>query len=528
MEFFRLPRKLAVQKKRERMTKRATRVQVTAVVPTASVPVRCISVDSENHLYLAGKEMIPTHNTFPGGHLTIVGANSAAGLASRPIRIVLADEVDRYPLSAGNEGDPLGLALKRTTTFVGSRKHIIVSTPTEKGLSRIEAAYNEGTRERWCYSCPSCGKFQPLTWAQIRFEDVTHECQFCKERADELDWKSRPAMWLAEDPDATKARSFHINELSSPWKRWDEIISEFRLAKAGGRDRLRVWVNTALGETFEEQGDTLDADTLLRRREAYNCELPDGVLVLTAAVDVQDNRLEAEVAGWGLGKESWGIQYKTFFGDPAVLESKDPTAPSVWEQLDKFLETVFFYEDGNGLRISCTCIDSGGHHTTEVYQFCVKREHRRIFAIRGQGTEGVPLITKPSRSNRWHCALFSVGVNAAKETLFSRIKTEFVGPNYCHFPIEPEKGYDEGYFRGLVAEKRMIRYYKGQPKVEWVKPSGARNEPLDLRNYATAALEILNPNLDVLARIPREVVSKAQNNSNPQGRRRRTLSSGVG
>jgi phage terminase large subunit GpA-like protein len=465
------------------------------------------------------------HKTFPGGHITIVGANAPSGLASRPIRIVLADEVDRYPASAGTEGDPLSLVHKRTTTF-WNRKEIYVSTPGDKETSRIEPAYMEGTQEQWCYACPACGILQPLTWGQIRFEDVTHECCHCKERFDEFTWKASCAKWVARSEGNGKTRSFHLNELSSPWKRWATIIEEFREAKKRGNESLKVWVNTSLGETWEEQGDTLDAELFTKRRETYNCELPDGVLVLTAGVDVQDDRLEVEIVGWGVGKESWGIRYKVFVGDPAILASGDSAAPSCWEQLDTFLQRPLEYECGNQLHLSCVCIDSGGHFTTEVYEFCVKREHRRIFAIKGVGGDGIPLLGRPSRSNRKKCALFPVGANAAKEMLFSRLKTEFEGINYCHFPREADKGYNEGYFKGLTAEKRVIRYHKGRPRVEWSQRSGSRNEPIDLRNYATAALEILNPNLEMLAQTPRTGAGKTVL-TGKNTRTRRVLSSGV-
>lgn len=464
------------------------------------------------------------HKTFPGGHITIVGANSAASLASRPIARVLADEIDRYPPSAGTEGDPLTLAGKRMTTF-WNRKEIDVSTPTVKGESRIEALYELGTMEQWHLPCPSCGEYQPLTWGQIRFEDVTHECRRCKERHDEFAWKAGRGKWVARK-DSGKVRSFHLNELVSPWKRWATIIDEFREAKAGGKEALKAWVNTSLGETWEEQGDTLDAELFNKRRQTYNCQVPDGVLVLTAAVDVQDDRLETEIVGWGLGKESWGIAYRVFAGDPAQTVSTDPSRPTVWEQLDEYLQQVWEYEDGTGIGVSCTCIDSGGHFTSEVYEFTKAREHRRIFAIKGVGGAGVPFIGRPSRNNRKKAVLFPLGVDTGKETLFSRLKTEFEGPGYCHYPREADRGYDEGYFRGLTAEKKVIRYYKGKPRIEWSKRSGARNEPLDLRVYATAALEILNPNMDALAAMPRNGQKKTVNLvSRP--RKRRVYSSGV-
>ncbi|WPZ18904.1 phage terminase large subunit family protein [Geobacillus subterraneus] len=461
------------------------------------------------------------HKTFPGGHITMVGANSPSGLASRPIRILLADEVDRFPASAGAEGDPLTLAEKRTTTFF-NRKKVYVSTPTIKGVSRIEAAFLGSSQEEWCLPCPTCGKYQPLTWAQIRFDDVAMECIHCGARHDEFAWKGGQGKWVAKT-DNRKVRGFHLNELASPWKRWSTIIAEFKEAKKGGPERLKAWVNTTLGETWEEQGDGVESDELASRRERYNCEVPDGVLLLTAGVDVQDDRLEVEVVGWGVGKESWGIEYRAIYGDPGQ--------PAVWQQLDEYLGRTWKYADGVAIGIACACIDSGGHYTTEVYDFVKPREHRRIFAIKGQGGEGIPIVSRASRTNRRRVPLFTIGVDAGKELILSRLKVQFPGEaGYCHFPIEPEKGYDQRYFDGLTSEKRVIRYHKGRPKLEWIKRPGTRNEPLDCRNYATAALEILNPNLEMIAQSQKKGDYFKQNSpmtSGMKSRRRRLISKGI-
>lgn len=433
------------------------------------------------------------HKTFPGGHITMVGANSPSSLASRPIRILLADEVDRFPASAGTEGDPLTLAEKRTTTF-WNRKKVFVSTPTIKGVSRIEAAFLNSTQEEWCLPCPSCGRYQPLTWAQIRFEDVTHECLYCGARHGEFEWKAGQGKWVAKEPTA-KTRGFHLNELASPWKRWEKIIEEFKEAykekKKGNIEMLKAWVNTTLGETWEEQGEGIEAEDLIKRRERYDCEVPDGVLVLTCGVDVQDNRLEYEIVGWGLERESWGIQYGVIMGDPGQEH--------VWEMLDAVLNKTYTRKDGQILQIMTTCIDSGGHHTKKVYEFCKEREFQRVWAIKGQGGSGVPYIQRPKRRNDAGVWLFGVGVDVGKDMVASRLKVQFEGPGYCHFPAEPEKGYDQEYFEGLTAEHRVVRYSKGKAVIRWEKrTSGARNEPFDIRNYATAAFEILNPPLETL------------------------------
>ena len=250
--------------------------------------------------------------SFPGGVVVMVGANAPAGLASRPIRILLADEVDRFPVSAGTEGDPLSLAEKRTTTFY-NRKKIFVSTPTIKGVSRIEKAYESSSQEHWCLSCPSCGEYQPLKWGQIKFEydkvkdkveSVDYVCKHCGAMHTEIEWKASKGTWKADNPNS-KVKGFHLNELASPWKRWEEIVEDFIEAKKNGVETLQVWVNTSLGETWEEKGVGVESDDLLNRREEYGCEVPNEVAVLTAGVDVQDNRLEYEIVGWGPGNESW-------------------------------------------------------------------------------------------------------------------------------------------------------------------------------------------------------------------------------
>ncbi|MGI6436397.1 MAG: phage terminase large subunit family protein [Syntrophomonadaceae bacterium] len=463
------------------------------------------------------------HKKFPGGHITLVGANAPTGLASRPIRILLADEVDRFPISAGTEGDPLTLAEKRTTTF-WNRKMVYVSTPSIKGVSRIEAAYMNSTQEKWCLPCPECGEHQPLTWAQIHFDDVTHECLYCGARHNETEWKNGEGKWIASNPEAD-SRGFHLNELSSPWKRWEVIIADFKdaqkEAKRGNKEMLKAWVNTTLGETWEEKGETVETGDLIKRRETYNCDLLDDVLILTAGVDVQDDRFEVEVVGWGVGRESWGIEYRAIYGDPGQ--------PTVWKQLDEFLSRTWSFKDGIKLGLACICIDSGGHFTTEVYDFCKPREHRRIWAIKGVGGEGIPIIGRATRNNRRRAALFPIGVDGAKDLLLSRLKVEEKGPGYCHFPREQDKGYDQAFFNGLTSEQRVLRYHKGRPKVEWLKRPGTRNEPLDCRNYATAALEILNPNLEALAIAPRKDYLKqnAPMTGAPKPKRRRVVSRGI-
>lgn len=450
------------------------------------------------------------YKSYPGGHITLAGANSPSSLASRPIRIVLLDEVDRYPVSAGTEGDPVELVTKRTTTFF-NRKRVLVSTPTIKGASRIEEAYLDSSMEQWCLPCPSCGDHQPLTWGQIKFEydkeakrciSVAHACKSCGTLHSENEWKSGEGKWAAR-AENKRVRGFHLNELASPWKRWTAIVEDFITAKRGGPEKLKVFVNTSLGETWEEDGEGVEAEELYKRRETYTNEVPDEALVLTCGVDVQDNRLEYEVVGWGMDRESWGIQYGVIMGDPGQAY--------VWESLDAVLNKSYTRADGQAMQILATCVDSGGHFTREVYQYCKAREFRRVFAIKGKGGSGIAFILRPKRRNDEGVWLFSIGVDVGKDTITSRLKIASPGGGspYCHFPDNPDRGYDQRYFDGLTAEHRVTRYNKGRPSIHWEKKSGsAPNEPFDLRNYATAALEIINPPFELLKAQREDAVNK--------------------
>jgi phage terminase large subunit GpA-like protein len=438
------------------------------------------------------------HKRFPGGSITMSGANSPASLASRPIRIVMMDEIDRFPESAGTEGDPVNLATARSETF-WNKKRILISTPTVMGASRIDFAYENSTMEQWHLPCPECEEPQPLIWKGIEFDfdekanrikSVAYRCQHCGMLSTEHEWKSGAGTWVARK-DHADTRGFHLNALASHFVSWSRIVNKFREATRGGKEMLKTFFNTVMAEAWEETGEKLDDEMLYQRREDYGEEIdvPSEAVLLTAGVDTQDNRLEVEVVGWGAGKESWGIQYHIIPGNPAL--------PEIWQELDTYLDRQWKRADGSSAVIAAACIDSGGHHTTEVYKYCKRREHRRIFAIKGEGGPGKPIIAGHSRTKREKCLLVRVGVDAGKERITSNLKLEEWGPGYCHFPDAADKGYSEQYFRGLTAERKVLRYYKGQPRYEWQKTT-ARNEPLDLRNYAMAALEIVKPNLDAL------------------------------
>ena len=430
------------------------------------------------------------HKVFPGGALSLVGANSPSSLASRPIRVVLCDEVDRYPPSAGEEGDPISLARRRSATF-WNRKLIQVSTPTNRGASRIEASYEESDRRQFWVPCQHCGEHQTLEWGQVQWEDgdpktAQYYCTHCgsswteaerHKSVSEGEWRARSEF--------NGVAGFHFNALYSPWVDLVETVEEFLNSK---RDpmRLKTFVNTILAETWEEQGEGVDESIAMRLREEYD-EIPEGVVLLTAGVDVQDDRLEAEITGWGAGEESWQIAYEVIYGDPS--------APATWAKLDEFLFQTFEHPIGTEMIVRSTCVDSGGHHTRAVYNYAKTRAGRHVVAVKGVGGQGKPMIGRPSTNNIGKVPLYPVGVDTVKEVHFSRLKMDSEGPGYCHFRQEM----DDEYFRQLTAEKRVTRYHKGYPKQEWVK-TRTRNEALDVRVYSIAALARLNANMDSVAK----------------------------
>ena len=449
------------------------------------------------------------YKSFPGGYLALGGANAPAGLASRPIRILLADEVDRFPISAGKEGDPLALAEKRTTTF-HNKKIIKVSTPTNKGTSRIEREFEKSTQDYYHLPCPSCGHLQSLKWPQISFESVAHACIECGALHGEFEWKMQEGQWISKVPNA-RIKGFHLNELLSPWKRWKTIIQEFKEAKDNA-DTLKVWVNTTLGETWDDLPEQdLDDNEFLERAEEYGADIPNEVKILTAAVDTQDDRFEVEVIGWGEGRESWGIIYEKIHGDL--------NQPDVWERLDQFLSRTWTKANGERYGIAATFIDSGGHHTQEVYRFTKERVHRRIFPIKGKSTRAGdhdPLIAGHSRPKPLRPHLIMLGVNEGKRKVINSLHVSEPGPLFCHFP--KGRGYDKEFFEMLTAEQLVVRTKNGQPYQEWVKIR-KRNEALDIRVYALAALEMLNPNLETGKTYPMAEVSEVR-----RGKKRRRRS----
>lgn len=445
------------------------------------------------------------HKSFPGGHVTVAGANSPASLASRPIRLLLCDEVDRYPRSAGTEGDPLGLAIKRTATF-WNRKIGIVSTPTVKGFSRIESAFLETDQRHFNVPCVHCGTVQALRWGNVVWGKDTPaggdpsravlKCPDCSGFMTNAQKNAavRKGQWIATAPFNGKA-GFHLSELYSPWRTLGEVALDFLAAKENP-ERLQVWVNTSLGETFEEHGEAVHDHELAARMENFPAEVPSRALYLTAGVDTQQDRLEVEVVGWGKGEESWSVDYHVIFGDPDIPEG---TPGSPWDALTDYLRRRWKHESGAEIVVSHTFVDSGGRNTTAVYTYTKRHKGDRIYPIKGKGGDGLPIVGARQRTrtakSKTPVDLFIVGTDNSKNVVMRRLKISEPGPGYCHFPA----GRDPDWFRQLTAEKCVTKYVKGFPKREWVKESGRRNEALDCRVYAFAAFVLAAPQLDKVA-----------------------------
>jgi len=439
---------------------------------------------------------------FPGGMMILTGANSATGLRSTPCRYIFLDEVDAFPSDVDGEGDPVTLAERRSTTF-SRRKIFMTSTPTVKDFSRIESEYLLSDQRRFYVPCPCCEAMQWLKWPQLKWQDnepstVAYECEACCERFSESN-KTRmltAGEWRATAPGDGKTAGFHISSLYSPlgWKSWEEVVEDFLRAK-GDAPRLKTWVNTVLGETWEEDyASKVSADGLLERCEHYKpAMVPEGGLALTVGVDVQDNRLAVSVWAWGRDEEGWLLDHQEIYGDPS--------RPELWKQLDEVALREWPHASGYKLRPDVVAIDSGGHFTAEVYQYARERGRQGVVAIKGQSQRGKPPIGKASKVDvnyqgktlKRGALVYPVGGDTVKTTLFGRLKHNEPGPGFLHFHMKTTGEY----FEQLTAEKQVLRYNRGGfPTREWVKKPSARNEALDCLVYAYAAVNLMYQRYD--------------------------------
>lgn len=441
---------------------------------------------------------------FPGGIIMIGWAGSAAELASMPIMYLMADEVDRWDLDVDEEGDPLALAEQRTANF-RRRKILVTSTPTVEGISRIDTEYEESDQRKFFVPCPDCGHRQVLRWAQVHWQGkdpdtAAYSCESCGSAWDDVArWRAvSGGEWRATKP-FTGTAGFWIWAAYSPWVRLRTLVKKFLKAKR--THNLQPFFNLQLGEVFRPGASAVDPTGLMKRREPYPANpVPAGVVLITMGVDTQDDRLEGETLGWGRDGECWSLDYFVLQGDT--------TTPAVWEDLDRKRAQVFEHPYGVKLRVAAVAIDTQGHSTQTVYRYCKGRFDERVYAIRGVGGAGKPIVGKPSTNNRQRTILYPVGVDPVKGMVMKRLRIAHPDgkppaeweegervPGFCHFP----ERYEKGYFEGLTAEKAVPKESKGRQRIEWRKPTGARNEPFDCRVYNHAALELLGVDLNSLA-----------------------------
>lgn len=466
---------------------------------------------------------------YPGGMLILGGANSAASLAAMPIKYTVNDELDRFPWEVGEEGDPHELIRARQRTFP-RRKELNISTPTIKDASRIEGLYLAGDQRRYHVPCPHCHELLVLHWTanpeepqhgQLKWSidpetkqprNVVYVCGHCGSEIDEhhKPWMLEHGRWIPKYP-RRAARSYHINGLYAPLGlglRWHELVTEW-LAAQGDRTKLKVFINTNLGEPWEDRDGTLSDKALADRAEAYGLkEIPPGCLVLTAGIDVQGDRIEIQTLGHGRGRKTWTVDYFVLPGDPARI--LDAASRGEGPLID-YLVTPLVNRFGHEMRIEAAAIDTGGHHTQEVYNFVraakqlpQARRPRRLMAVKGANAPGKPILAgrpQPQDVN-WRgkvikhgVLLWMVGTDTAKSLLFDRLKDDAKQEPAARL-VRFSKDLPEEFYVGLTAERF------DPEKNKWVKLRNRRNEPLDTWVYATAAA--YHPEVRVHAMRPRD------------------------
>lgn len=445
------------------------------------------------------------HKKFVGGHLTIVGANAPSGLAMRPIRILLCDEVDRYPPSAGAEGDPVNLARKRTVTF-WNRKIVLVSTPTIKGVSRIDAAWEESDKRRFWVPCPDCGTHQVLRWEQVHWEkdaagahlpETAHYvCEECGSVwSDAQRWSViRHGEWRAENPFAGIA-GFHLNEIYSPWVRLENMVRAFLSAKAQGAEGMKTFVNTSLGETWVEIGEAPDWERLYDQRRQWSPgTVPEGGLFLTAGADIQKDRIEVDVWAWGRGLESWLVEH--------IVIDGGPHDPDPWLRLETLLDQPWPHASGAHLRIAKLAVDTG-YEAPAVYAWARKAGFGQVAPVKGvEGFNRSSPVSGPTfvdatdggKKLKRGARLWTVSVSTFKSETYRFLRASrptdeerAEGAEYLPGTVHLPTWVETEWLKQLVAEQLVtVKNKRGFTRLEWQKLR-ERNEALDCRVYARAA-----------------------------------------
>lgn len=435
-----------------------------------------------------------------GGALTIVTAGAAANLSELPARRVLFDEIDRALQNVDGEGSPSALAEARQTTFERNRKAYYPSSPTIEDESPIAELYARGTQHEALADCVHCGHAQPLVFERLTLsadgQNAEYPCLECGAIHYEADKNRMFARGAWSDGVAGdgETESFTISGMFLPygWVPWITLLREYEAARkkleAGDDSLMIVFYNTRLARTWARKKEQTKASELQARAEDYRLgTVPNGGLILTSAIDTQNDRLELKVIAWGEGMENWIIDYQVIFGSPAE--------EATWAQADQILKSKYRHASGRMLPISATFIDSGGAHTQDVYNFCSTRQHRHIFAIKGASKPNRPVLSaKPTlveihwqgKTLQHGAQLWYIGTDTAKDYFASRYALSS-GFGATHFSNDlPEE-----YYKQLTAEYRVTKYKGGRGYSVWDIKKGDRNEAGDLMNYNLGAAHYL-------------------------------------
>ena len=444
--------------------------------------------------------------------LYINTAGSAANLAEVSAPYIYVDEIDRLDRNVDDEGDPVALAEARATQFANDCKFFYTSSPAIKGFSKIDELFAMGTQEVYHVPCPHCDHLHELVLEHFRYQRdpdtgyMDRAWFVCPECGCEIDERHKTTMlpdvgmggqarWFATSTGDGETISFTLSAFYMPVGAitWLSLARQYARAKdrlqRGDHEGMQVFYNTRLGLSYQNTETTTTDKQLRDRAEPYAPRvLPDAALVLTMSVDTQGNRLEVQIEAFGPGMEHWVIDYIQLIGSP----SEPPETPgSVWARLDEIRRTPFMHASGGKpIMISAYGIDAGGSNTQDVYNYGAARKALNCTVLHGATRPNRPIMgSTPRRVDiEWGgtktpggVELWQVGTDVAKDYLFNRLPLTD-GPGAMHFHDQlPSEWFD-----GLVVEQPRTRYIKGRAVRDYVKPNGARNEPLDLSVYNLA------------------------------------------
>jgi phage terminase large subunit GpA-like protein len=421
---------------------------------------------------------------FSGMAVSLTGANSPANLSSRPIRYVLFDEVDKYPRQSGKEAGPIELGTERSKTYNYNRKIFITSTPTFTDGAVWAEFQNCETQYYYFVPCPRCGNFQRLRFRQVKFPpDGTpgeraagafYECSHCQAKLNDADKTGmlRKGEWRAEKQGGRSKTGFHLNAIYSPWVSFRDVSFEWLKSQDDHEKRMN-FINSWLAEPYEQVGMSAGADLVLAKQSRWTRGIvPDGALMITGGVDMQEDRYYYTLRAWGPNKISWNIDHGCV-----------ATAGEIQDIFDR----DYFDESGGKHMVNFALFDSG-FQTDFVYDFCYL--HPDVFLPVKGSSASLPGKYRMSRidkdksvANGMELVICDGGYY--KNMIFSRLRQEKGGWHVYD-------GCDADYAKQITSEHKIMR--KNGEHSTWVwklKTERADNHYLDCEVYAACAADII-------------------------------------